>query len=339
MAFGIFSTKQTKPDNISPLKLKVFGVILVIMILSAGGLAIFGKHNTNNDNNNVSQNLNVNTTNSNSNANTNGNSNTSSAINAADALANTNSTATVKATTINSSAIQLTAKQTGYCKALAPQDWSFVSNQQASGADLYSPDKSLHAGWGIAAVYTSMYPTAESFLTAWLGYAFSGSFTGGGISLGETTQRDYGFVERGFTTTVGKKGVVLYKTYNFGDPTSYVVSVYMADANDAIWSAQGATPSYVAVSIRCVTQLRPSTSSVDTSDANPSNATDNPEVSLSDKWTEAIMGYENVYSSTTSEHYEAPLNSKWDSGPDGSGYYRSLPNGGYEKLNSGFGTY
>jgi hypothetical protein len=345
MPFGFFSTKQDKSGNISPLKLKIFGVIVAIMIVCAVGLALFGKSNSNSNQNSTPNNINA-LLNSPVVSNATG---LGGAINASQALsganantaanANTNSQATVAAKTIESSAIALVTKQTGHCKALAPQDWSFVSNEQATGADLFSPDKSLHAGWGIAAVYTYMYPTAEDFLTAWLGYAFSGSFTDGGISFGEAKPQSYDFIERDFTTSVGRKGTALYKTYNFGDPTSYVVSVYMADATNDIWAQQGATPSYVAVSIRCVSQLRPTTSSVDLPGSDPSKDSDNPEVSLSDKWTEAIMGYENVYSPTTGEHYEAPLNAKWDGGPDGSGYYRSLPNGGYEKLESGFGDY
>ena len=71
----------------------------------------------------------------------------------------------------------------------------------------------------------------------------------------------------------------------------------------------------------------------------PSSPDDNPEVDLSAKWQEAIMGFENVYSPSTGEHYEAPLTSEWDTGPEGPGYYRDLPGGGYEKLEPGFGGY
>jgi hypothetical protein len=117
------------------------------------------------------------------------------------------------------------------------------------------------------------------------------------------------------------------------------MSVYMADTASDLWDAKGASAMYSAISLRCVTQLRPATSSVDLEGSDPSSSSDNPEVSLSDKWQEAIMGYENVYSPSTGDHYEAPLTSKWESGPNGAGYYRSVPNGGYEKLERGFGSY
>jgi len=286
---------------------------------------------TNTDNANTNQVVAVNQDNANK---AEANANTAQAV-----ITNAQQPAVVTATTIDDTAIQLIPKQTGYCEALAPADWSFVSNAEATGADLFSPDQSRHAGWGISAVYTYMYPDVESFLTTWLGYAFTGSFDSGNITLGDTQNLYEGFIQRNFTTTTNRQGIVIYKTYNFGDPSMYVVSVYMADAISDQWTSNGATPFSVALTIRCVSQLRPTTSSVDVSTADPSSSSDNPEVSLSDEWTEAIMGYENVYSPSTGEHYEAPLTSQWDTGPEGSGYYRSLPGGGYEKLERGFGDY
>lgn len=273
-------------------------------------------------------------------ANTSVNTNASSKTNAnANAKTNASQNIVTTAKTIDSVAVKFTKKTTGHCEALAPADWGFITNAEGSGADLYSPDRALHAGWGISAVYTYMYPTVDSFLNAWLGYAYTGSFTEGSITLGATQDVYEGFVQREFTTANGRKGVTIYKTYNFGDPTLYVVSVYIADTAQAKWASTGATPFSVALTIRCVTQLRPVTSSVDVSSSDPSLSSDNPEVSLSDQWTEAIMGYENVYSPSTGDHYEAPLTSKWETGPEGSGYYRSQPGGGYEKLERGFGDY
>lgn len=244
---------------------------------------------------------------------------------------------------INSTAVNLVEKKFGYCRALAPKDWSHLTNDTATGADLFSPGKTIHAGWGISPVNTGNYPpysfpSITSFLKYWLGYAFTGKFSGNSITLKSTHSLSYGFVERDFTTTTGRKGTIIYKTYNFGSST-YVVSIYMADTTSSLWSSKGAQALYSAISIRCVSQARPSTSSTSLSGSDPSSSSDNPEVSLSDKWTEAIMGYENVYSPTTGEHYEAPLDSYWATGPDGGGYYRSVPGGDYEKLKPGFGDY
>ena len=51
-------------------------------------------------------------------------------------------------------------------------------------------------------------------------------------------------------------------------------------------------------------------------------------------WREAISGYEEVESPSTGQRYDAPLNSWNASGPDGAGYYRQLPDGSSEKLDS-----
>ena len=215
---------------------------------------------------------------------------------------------------IDDTAVTLAEKSSGYCRALAPDEWAFVTNAQATGADLFSPEKSMHAAWGISSVYYYMYPTVDSFLNTWMPLA---GYTGFEL---ESSFKDLGdgFTQRGFTSEIGKKGLVIYKTYEF-DSAFYVVSVYFAAADNEIWESKGATPTYAAISIRCVSQLRPTTSGVSLPSSDPSSSRDNPEVSLSDKWTEAIMGYENVYSPTTGDHYEAPLNSYWDTGPDGGG--------------------
>jgi len=336
---------------------KILTNTIIMLVVIVGGYIIYDQ--VINDETTEEQNSNsvtVEVTNGNSNAETNSavlinqavtaeNTNTNSSVQIetgnANGNANTNisQNTIVTAQTIDDSAIQLAAKQTGYCEALAPADWSFISNAESTGADLFSPDRSLHAGWGISAVYTSMYPEVESFLSAWLSYAFTGSFDSSGFTLGTAQEIYEGFIQREFTTSTGRQGIAIYKTYNFGDPTMYVVSVYMADAVSDQWTASGATPFSVALSLRCVSQLRPTTSSVDVSSSDPGSSSDNPEVSLSDRWTEAIMGYENVYSPSTGDHYEAPLNSLWETGPEGSGYYRTLPGGGYEKLERGFGDY
>ena len=49
------------------------------------------------------------------------------------------------------------------------------------------------------------------------------------------------------------------------------------------------------------------------------------------------MGFQNVYSQTTGEHWEASYSDYNPTGPDGPGYYRKVGSvGGYEKLNEGF---
>ncbi|MDO9545672.1 MAG: hypothetical protein Q7J07_02845, partial [Pelolinea sp.] len=137
---------------------------------------------------------------------------------------------------------------------------------------------------------------------------------------------------------IGRQGKVIYKIYDL-DTDFYVISVYLGATTNDDWESKGAQALSAAISIRCVSQLRPPSADINYEWADPSNKSDNPEVDLSEKWSEAILGYENVYSPTTDEHFQAPLNSYWESGPDGGGYYRELPGNDFEKLENGFGDY
>jgi hypothetical protein len=236
--------------------------------------------------------------------------------------------------TFGDSAIELVVKNYGHCRTLAPETWVMTGNDLSTACDIWSPDKEMHAGWWIAFVYSYMYPTIDDFINAWMPMAGYKE-----VSLGSGTDLGYGFTQRTFEAS-GTKGCLFYKTYDAPALGGYIVSTYFANTTSDIWDSQGAIPSFVALSIRAVSQLRPDTSTVVSGGGgNPSSPDDNPEVDLSAKWQEAIMGFENVYSPSTGEHYEAPLTSEWDTGPEGPGYYRDLPGGGYEKLEPGFGGY
>jgi hypothetical protein len=159
-----------------------------------------------------------------------------------------------------------------------------ICNNEDKGCDISSPDKKMHAGWFIAFVYSYMCPTIDDFINntmLYIGYK--------NVSLGSGTDLGYGFTKRNFEATAtlvsvtsGTKGCLFYKKYNAPELGGYIVSTYMANATSDIWDSQGAIPSFSAISIRCVSQLRPGTSGVgsDTSDTSP--GTENPEIELSD---------------------------------------------------------
>jgi hypothetical protein len=235
---------------------------------------------------------------------------------------------------IDTLAVQLTLKESGYCKALAPYGWSFTSIPPYVGADLFSPDQSSHAAWGITSIYKALYPTPKSaliYLLNAMGYHNSSL-------LGEPVEVGYGFMMSGFTSGIGRQGQLIFKLYNL-DASFYVISVYLGATTRESWEINGPQALTSAISIRCVSQLRPSSAHLDLDLSDASNAEDNPEVELSEKWSEAILGFENVYSPTTGDHYLASLESYWETGPQGGGYYRELPGGGFEKLMRGFGDY
>ncbi len=242
-------------------------------------------------------------------------------------IPNTNNPKEIK--TIDSSAIKLTVKQDTYgnCKALTPQDWTITSTQDGSGTDLWSSNGNMHAGWSIAFFLYGTFPNEEQL------FAFYMSANGyQNYKLSNPYDIGYGYTGKNLETN-NKKGLIFYRIFDYPELGGYIVSMRQADSNIDIWESKGSIPSSAAISIRCVTKLRPSP------DGSSGSSSQSDEVSMSDKWQEAIMGFENVYSPSIGEHYQAPLNTYLETGPQGPGYYRSLPDGGYEKLNRGFGDY
>lgn len=236
--------------------------------------------------------------------------------------------------TINDNALELKAKSYGYCSALAPEDWSFTANAEATGADIWAPDSNYHAGWGIAFAYSAIYPTEESFINSYLKLIFNTqnvSLTSSAVDAGYGySKRDYaGRTDRDF------KGTVYYQKYDAPELGGYIIVTRSGTTEASKWDSMGGVVQSAALSIRCTTQLKSSTSN-----SKPSNSSDNDDadVDISDKWQEAIMGYENVYNPSTGQHWEAPTSSYWDTGPQGAGYYYQNGND-LTKLSRGFGSY
>lgn len=241
---------------------------------------------------------------------------------------------TVQTKTINDAASEFVAKSYGYCTALAPNDWSFTANAEATGADLWSPDLNFHAGWGIAFAYSYLLPNDEAFLNYYLKLVYNTqnvSLTSSPEDVGYGYSRRYysGHTDRDF------KGAVYYQHYDAASLGGYIMVTRFGTTELSRWDNSGALAQAAALSIRCTTQLKSSNSG-----NTPSNSSDNDEASIdiSDKWQEAIMGYENVYNPSTGQHWEAPTSSYWDTGPQGPGYYHQNGND-LTKLSRGFGSY
>lgn len=244
------------------------------------------------------------------------------------------SSSDIQTKTINDTATKTVAKSYGYCNALAPEDWSFTANNEATGADLWSPDLNFHAGWGIAFAYSYLLPNDEAFLNYYLKLVYNTqnvSLTSGAEDAG------YGYSRRYYQGTTDRdfKGAVYYQHYDASSLGGYIMVTRFGTTESSRWDSQGGITQAAALSIRCTTQLKSSNSS-----NTPSNSSDNDEASIdiSDKWQEAIMGYENVYNPSTGQHWEAPTSSYWDTGPQGGGYYYQNGND-LTKLSRGFGSY
>ncbi|EKD55971.1 MAG: hypothetical protein ACD_58C00324G0003 [uncultured bacterium] len=267
--------------------------------------------------------------------------------------------------TINDLAIAMILKNApkGNCSALAPNDWAIVSDDYGLEAGLTSPDLTTFASWTVPWSLKSMlqgfgHPELieeENFLKVSLcvsNFANRSAATykvasleecsNGGdyknVTLGSAISKANGYYVRDYSLTnlaLNKelKGQAIYKNFSSGDVILYLLRMGSTVKSD--WEKSGALAISSAVSIKCSVN----TTGVATNSGKPSgiNRTkDDPEISLSDKWQEATMGYENVYNPATGQHWEAPTSSYWETGPQGAGYYYQNGND-LTKLSRGFG--
>jgi len=238
--------------------------------------------------------------------------------------------------------IKTVAKTWSSCTAFAPADWTIIGNEQrvGIGVDLASPDQSMSASYGITAVPRSeailgqdYYGTGtpERFLQTML------EATGtNGFALDPETRSVEGYTLRYWRANSRNKpirGFVLYQTFETGDPSTYIVAYHLGATDASKWEPNKNVVYDVAASIRCTKHLFPAQES---SSRRPRGSSkDQIEEELSIKRQEATMGFQNVYSPTTGDHWEASYSDYNATGPDGPGYYRRVGNS-YEKLNEGF---
>lgn len=249
-------------------------------------------------------------------------------------------TAKPKITTIDQfNPIKFVQKTSGYCKALTPEDWIITSDESGRGVDLYNPEKTQGAGWFIAPILYGWGGEPENAVKMMMEALGNSNFT----FSGEAKTVDGGFIMKDFSATVqGKnvKGIALYKKYPVDD-YGYVLSYYTGFTTTDIWEKNGAIPSAVAISIRCQAQITPTADEgFSSSGSSVSDSSDKKD--LSEKWSEAILGYETVHSPSTGDTYQVSTNSYSKTGLQGQdpGYYRSVGTvGDVERLEPGYGSY
>ncbi len=228
------------------------------------------------------------------------------------------------------------------CTAFAPEDWTIVGNEQrlGIGVDLTSADQSMSASYGIVAA-----PRTE----AMLGQDYYGTGTPekflqtmleangvSGFTLDNDTRSINGYTLRFWRANQQAKpirGFVLYQTFETGDQSSYIVAYHLGATDAPKWEENKNLVYDVAASIRCTKHLFPAQES--TTRRPQGSSKDDIEREMSRKRQEATMGFQNVYSPSTGEHWEASYSDYNPTGPDGPGYYRRAGNS-YEKLNEGF---
>ncbi len=237
---------------------------------------------------------------------------------------------------VDAHGIQTVAKTWSSCNAFAPADWTIVGNEQriAIGVDLASADQSMTASYGVAGVTGGAYygmATPEDYIQTMMQNTGSNGFQFEG-----DPQNVQGYTLRYWRAQTGGRavrGFALYHTFNTEDPNTYVLTLRMGSTDAAKWEQNKNIAYDVAASIRCTKHLFPAQES---SARQPKGSSkDEIEDKLSIKRREAMMGFQNVYSPTTGEHWEASYSDYNATGPDGPGYYRKAGNS-YEKLNEGF---
>ena len=228
------------------------------------------------------------------------------------------------------------------CTAFAPADWTIIGNEPrlAIAVDLASPDQSMTASYGIAAVQRTdplygvdVYGTStpEKAITTMMekvGYM--------GFAFDDESQSINGYTLRYWRANYNGKpvrGFLLYQAFEIGEATSYVLATHMGSTDASKWEENKNLVYDVAASIRCTKHLFPAQES---STRQPQGSSkDDIEREMSRKREEATMGFQNVYSPSTGEHWEASYSDYNPTGPDGPGYYRPVGNS-YEKLKEGF---
>ena len=234
--------------------------------------------------------------------------------------------------------IQTVEKTWSSCTALAPADWTIVGNEVSTGlgVDLASADQTMAASYGLTGVAGGAYygmSTPEEYIQK------SMQTTGmTGFEFDNKTQHVEGYTLRYWRAEYqGKqiRGFALYVTFETGDPNTYIIALRIGSTVADKWEERKNLVYDVAASIRCTKHLFPAQESAAREPQGSSK--DQVEDDLSTKRQEAMMGFQNVYSPTTGEHWEASYSDYNPTGPDGPGYYRKVGSvGGYEKLNEGF---
>jgi hypothetical protein len=238
--------------------------------------------------------------------------------------------------TVERYGVETVAKNWSSCNAFAPADWTIVGNEQriAIGVDLTAADQSMSASYGVAGVTGGAFygmATPEDYIQTMMtnsgssGFEFEGSpQTVEGYTLRYWRAQNAGRPVRGFA---------LYQVFDSGDPNTYIIALRMGSTDAAKWEQNKNIAYDVAASIRCTKHLFPAQESRAREPRGSSK--DDIEREMSRKREEATMGFQNVYSPSTGQHWEASYSDYNATGPDGPGYYRRVGNS-YEKLSEGF---
>ena len=244
--------------------------------------------------------------------------------------------------TVDTHGLETVAKNWSSCTVFAPADWTIVGNEQrvGIGTDLAAPDQSMSSSYGIFALQNTSGYGGDYYGTATPERAIQTIMESGAgasdFNLEDDSQTVGSYTLRFWRANMrGRpfRGFVLYQTFDTGDPSNYIMAYRIGSTEVDKWDQYKNLVYDVAASIRCTKHLFPAQ---ETRSREPKGTSkDDIERELSIKRQEATMGFQNVYSPSTGQHWEASYSDYNATGPDGPGYYRRVGNS-YEKLNEGF---
>lgn len=239
--------------------------------------------------------------------------------------------------------IETIAKTWNSCNAFAPADWTITGNEQriGIGVDLAAPGQSMFASYGILSLFRTEMLGANYGTSSPENFLKNASESAGASEF--EMEDESQSIEGGYTLRYwranyrGKpfRGFALYQAIETGDPTNYILAYRMGWTEASRWDQEKHVVYDIAASIRCTKHLFPAQESASSRREPRGSSKDQVDEDISTKREEAMLGFQNVYSPSTGQHWEASYSDYNPTGPDGPGYYRRVGNS-YEKLNEGF---
>jgi len=234
-------------------------------------------------------------------------------------------------------------KSYGGCSGLAPNTWavSGAENNVAIGIDFLDNQMLEGATYMVANVPVAVVNGVDYYGNSTPARYIQGMLTTLGVSGFQYTSQGMtlpgGFVLvfwQGYTRGQPVRGFAHYMT--FPSTTGYIIALRYGFTPANQW-AKGMYLVYdVAASARCQKRLFPVQNSGGyNSHSSASREPQGSKKDLGTLWEETTMEFQNVYSPTTGQHWEASYDDYNPTGPDGPGYYRQVGNS-YEKLAEGF---
>ena len=246
---------------------------------------------------------------------------------------------------VDAHGIQTVPKSFGGCTGLAPEGWavSGAENNVAVGIDFLDSQQLEGATYMIIGVTTYIDANGNDFYgNATPERYIQSTLTTLGVSgfqyNTQGTRLQDGYVLlfwQGFAQGQAVRGFAHYMTFPTAQQNIYIIALRYGFTQAGQWEKRMNVVYDVAASARCQKRLFPVRNNGYT---HSSSAPKEPRGSSKDLSTlreETTMEFQNVYSPTTGQHWEASYDDYNPTGPDGPGYYRQVGNS-YEKLEEGF---